>query len=78
MKLYKLSTKGFEDYYLIATNSTEAENKLIELLDKTDYGFSDDRIVKNIELITEEIKEFPKDKPHFSDKNQRLIIVDKW
>lgn len=50
MKLYKV-TNRIGDWWVTAEHPTEAEEKVIKHLDKTDYGFSKDRIVNNIELI---------------------------
>lgn len=50
MKLYKV-TNRIGDWWVTAEHPTEAEEKVIKHLDKTDYGLSKDRIVNNIELI---------------------------
>jgi hypothetical protein len=55
-KLYKL-INGIGIYWVIAKDPTDAENKLMDLLDKADYGFSKDRVVKEIHLIADEIYE---------------------
>jgi hypothetical protein len=55
-KLYKL-VNGIGIYWVIAKDPTDAENKLMGLLDKADYGFSKDRVVKEIHLIADEIYE---------------------
>lgn len=53
--LYKLTNK-LGDYYVIAENSTQAVEKLEEILDAGGgYGFSNERKVKNIVVIAEEI-----------------------
>ena len=73
MKLYLLTTNGLGDFYVIAENSNDAEVRLNGLLNKADYGFSGGRTVRNINILAEEIKEFPKGKPNFSSE-QRLIL----
>jgi hypothetical protein len=50
MKLYKVSNR-LGDWWVTAEHPTEAEEKVVKHLDKTDYGFSKDRIVNNIKLI---------------------------
>lgn len=50
MKLYKV-TNEIGDWFIIAKHPTEAEDKLIEHLDKTDYGLSKNRVIKRIEII---------------------------
>ena len=73
MKLYLLTTNGCGDYYVVAKNSNDAEVKLNGLLNKADHGFLGDRTVRNINILAEEIKEFPKGKPNFCSE-QRLIL----
>lgn len=43
MKLYLVSTVGFGDYYIIANDPTSAENKILSILNESDYGFSSER-----------------------------------
>ncbi len=62
MKLYKLTT-GLGDYWVIANDPTQAEHKLTTILDVADYGLTKKRIVTQINLIADEIKdEFLTDK----------------
>jgi hypothetical protein len=70
MKLYRL-VNGLGDYWVIANDPTEAENKLKEVLDAGDYGFSSKRIVKEIHLVAEEIT---KDKSSYNLTNRFLLI----
>lgn len=72
-KLYQL-TSGLGTFWIIATDPTTAQNRLKEELDKADYGFSDNRVVTEIRLITEAMHEFPTGKLHFSSIQQKLII----
>lgn len=63
MKLYRLTTKGLGDYWVVAKDPTDAETKLKHILDSKDYGFTDGRKVTTIEVIAEEIVDrFMKDK----------------
>jgi hypothetical protein len=75
MKLYLLSTKGLGDYYVIAQSTDAAETELIRLLNLAEYGFSGNREVNNIKLISKELTYFPKDKPNFTNRGGELIIV---
>lgn len=52
MKLYKLTT-GLGDYFVIATDPTEAEQKLSRLLNENNYGFLRDRTVTKFEVLAE-------------------------
>ena len=52
--LYKLTTR-LGVYWVSASHPTEAQDKLVTILDVDDYGFSKDRKVTNIELIAEGI-----------------------
>lgn len=78
--LYLVTTKGLKDYYVIANDPTEAEKALFKIFEEQDYGFSDYRIVKNIEIIGKSFKpdSRKKDKPFLSDKEANLLIVDDW
>ena len=50
MKLYRLeNTLG--RWYVLAHDPTEAETKLMKLLEDNDYGFDPDRVVKEFHLI---------------------------
>lgn len=53
-KLYRL-VNGIGDYWVIAKDPTEAEDKLMLALNAADYGFTKDRVVKEIHLIADEI-----------------------
>lgn len=55
-KLYRLEN-GIGSYWVIAKDPTDAESKLMNILNTSDYGFSKDRIVKEIHLIADEIYE---------------------
>ena len=74
MKLYLLTTQKLGDFYVVASDPTRAETMLILMLNKADYGFSDDRKVVNIKNLATEIHNFPDDKPFFSDKSNLIII----
>jgi len=50
-KLYKLTTKGFGDYWVVAKHPTQAEEKLYKFFDDADIKMASDRNVVNIKLI---------------------------
>lgn len=54
MKLYKLTTE-LGEYLVVAAHPTEAEEKLIAVLNKNDYGSYKQRDVTKHELIGIEI-----------------------
>ena len=74
-KLYLVDTKQLGDFFVVATNYDEAEQKVAKNLNKADYGFNDRRVVSNIKLLASEITEFPKGKPNFSVDGD-IIIID--
>ena len=76
MKLYKLETRGIGIFHVVANDPTEAENRLKELLSQAAYGFTSDRVVLSIGLISQEVVLFGgAPKPCFSD-DYKLILPD--
>ena len=73
MKLFLLTTEGLGDYYVIAKTLNDAEKLLNTQLDEADYGFSSDRIVRNIRIVTSEIKIGFNGRLSF-DNDTRMII----
>lgn len=71
LTLYLLSC-GLGDYYVAATDPTEAEKLLIETLDRADYGFYERRKVTNIKVLTEQIT--ARDGKPWISKEHGLII----
>lgn len=53
MKLYKL-TNGIGRWWVVADHPTQAQEKLLKLLNKADCGFIRSREITNIELIATE------------------------
>lgn len=74
MKLFLLTTDGLGDYYIIAETPNDAEKLLETQLNEADYGFSSNRIVRNIKILTNEIKIGFNDKLNFNDDNRMLIF----
>lgn len=72
MKLYLIKTARLGEYYVVADNLNEAEFILKNNLDAADYGFTDARKLKSIDVITSEVHEFA-GKPFFSDGDRLLI-----
>lgn len=56
MKLYELHTAGLKSFFVLAEDSTAAENKLTKILNKADYGFRDSRKITQINIVSTEIK----------------------
>ena len=54
--LYRLATR-LGDYWVSASHPTEAQDKLVNILDVDNYGLSKDRKVTTIELIAEGIED---------------------
>jgi hypothetical protein len=74
MKLFELHTAGLGVFYVVDEDPTTAETRLNELLERATYGFSDDRRIVSIRILTSEITPFPGDKPNFSAQTNRLIL----
>ena len=73
MQLFLLTTEGLGDYYIIAETPNDAEKLLDTQLNEADYGFSSNRIVRNIKILTSEIKIGFNDKLNFNDNNRMII-----
>lgn len=73
MNLYLITVMRMNTFYVLASHPTEAQEKLGSLLDKANWWYSNDRKVKMIELIAEEIKYFPQDHPSFKSNGYDLI-----
>jgi len=54
MKLYKIENR-IGIYWVVANDPTEAENKLLKIFNKENYGFSDHRKTITITVIAEQI-----------------------
>ena len=52
MKLYKI-INGIGTYWVVANDPTQAEQKLLKLLNDADYGFSSQRPAQEIHVIAE-------------------------
>jgi hypothetical protein len=74
-KLLYLLTTGLGDYYVVASNVNDAINYLQNMLTKSDYGFSHERVVTNIKIIAWEIYNFPADKPFFSGGKDKSLLL---
>ena len=66
--LYKI-TNGLGNFYVVAEDINSAVALLTNVLGKTDYGFSDYRIITNIEIIAAE---------DFYYNNERRLNVDPY
>ena len=69
--LYK-ATNGLGTFYVVAESYDDAEKKVLERLDKADYGFFSYRKVTSIVLMATE--HFFNGKQSFSDDNGNLIV----
>lgn len=74
MKLFLLTTDKLGDYYIIAETPNDAEKLLTTQLNEADYGFTSNRIVRNIKILTNEIKIGFNDKLNFNDDNRMIIF----
>lgn len=55
MRLFKVSTNKFHSY-VCAKSFSDAQAALENYLNKTNYGFTGDRKVVNIELVADQVK----------------------
>lgn len=74
MNLYLLTNK-IGKYYVAASDPSQAQNKLLELLNSgPGYGFKDDRKVTNIELLAEGIINDADPSPVNCDLTNRFLL----
>lgn len=66
MNLYLLTTAGLGDFYVVEKCPTSAEKRLINLFIASDYGNPRRRLVTNIKVLSNELYNFPENKPNFS------------
>jgi hypothetical protein len=74
MKLYKVKTKGDRRFLVISNSFENASNRVKKMLEAGDYDYYKLREVESIEVLAEEISEFPAGKPHFIEDGKNLII----
>jgi len=72
MKLYLLKTERIGEFYVVADSLNEAEEVLMKNLNEADYGVSNARTLKSIEVITSEVHQFA-GKPFFSGGDRLLL-----
>jgi len=71
MNLYLL-TNGMGDYYVVGSDPTHAQERLEKTLNECDYGFTRERKVATIRLLTSEISNDVDDKFRIS-KDKRFL-----
>lgn len=75
MKLYRLITH-LGNYWVIAEDPTKAELKLKTVLDAGQgYGFSEDRIVREIHFIADQITHDPRSKSSPYELTKRFLLT---
>lgn len=73
--LYQCYTNATGIIYVVATDPTSAQKAVEEKLNKSDYGFSKDRIVTQIKIIGKELeKRFNGEGYSFSKNETNLIL----
>ena len=74
--LYKITTKGLHEFYVVARSWQDAASTLSDALDKADWGYSGDRKVESITHISSEgFMDNGKQKRRIGDA-YRLIIQE--
>lgn len=53
MKLYIVTLQNYNDYYVIAKDAQEAYDRVKDLLDENDWGFTRERELKSVEILGE-------------------------
>ena len=53
MKLYIVTLQNYKQYYVVASDSNRAYEKVIEILDREDLFFDREKQLKSIELLGE-------------------------
>ena len=76
MKLFILTTDGLGSYSVIAETPNDAMKLLTDALNDADYGFTKDRHIREIEIVTEEVIIGFNNEPHFS--NNHKLITSNW
>lgn len=71
--LYKCTTKNYSQFYVVANSYSSAAEYLKKILDKNDYGYTDDRIIIKVELIAIENKSA--DRQYFFDSSIGHLVI---
>jgi hypothetical protein len=71
MNLYLCHTRAVK-IYVLANDFQEAKMKVEDILNKSLYGYSNEREVYCVELIAKQMKEL-QGKPYFSEGNNIII-----
>lgn len=53
MKLYRVQIRTYDNFYVVAEDETSAYKKLLNMFEKNDLYFTNDRKLKMIEIIGE-------------------------
>ena len=71
--LYEI-TNGLGNFYVVAEDVNSAAALLIEELDKSKYGFSEDRIITNIKIIASEDYYYNGERRFYVEPYKSLLI----
>jgi hypothetical protein len=66
---FSTSVLHSHDFYVVATNPSDAEDKMVEWLRVNDYGTPDGRKARTIEIVANESK--------FLNDDRSILIVEK-
>lgn len=53
MKLYEITIRNYDTFYVVAEDETSAYKKLVQIFEKKDLYFINERRLKTIELLGE-------------------------
>lgn len=68
-----LVTNRIGSFYVVSSDPTSAKERLEAMLKQADYGFSGDREVKEIKILSKIVKPTMHDSPCFFDRD---LILD--
>ena len=72
--LMRVETEGLGSFFVLSDSMDKAAEKVKNLLDKNDYGFSSKRKVKSVTIITKMIMADTNGKVKISDDTRFLLI----
>lgn len=73
-RLYKVRTQVYKEFYVVASSFEEAEILTMKRLKEADYGFTDDRLIVNVELLGIECFYSKNEKQSFNGEKYNLIV----
>lgn len=73
--LFKVTTKGCGDFYVVAFSWSGAAKCVERKLEDAKYGYSEDRVVLNVELVRMEHHDSTGKQYFYGDEDIRKLII---